>query len=624
MRRMREDVPETESESSQLDTLKTLLPYFWPADRFDLKVRIIVCFGLLIFAKLTNVSVPYILRGAVDALSIDEPGLLVVPLGLLIAYGLARIGAIAFDNIREGLFAKVVQNAIRRVALVTFRHLHSLSLRFHIERRTGGVTRAIDRGTKGIEFMLTFLMFNVIPTLIEITVVCILLWFLFDWRFAVVPFVTILAYIFLTLRITEWRITLRRNMNAADNDANTKAVDSLLNFETVKYFSNEEHETKRFDQGLLAYEDAAIRSRTSLSGLNIVQSAVISLGASLMMIMSGYGVVEGTMTVGDFVMVNAYLLQLAMPLNFLGFVYREIRQALIDMHTMFELLHRDLEIKDAPGAENLEVKGAEIHFENCKFGYDERRPILKGVSFTVPAGKKLAIVGSSGAGKSTISRLLFRFYDLDSGQITIDGQDISQVKQDSLRQAIGIVPQDTVLFNDTIFYNIAYGRPSASKEEVEAAAKLAKIHDFVLSLPDGYDSMVGERGLKLSGGEKQRVAIARTVLKDPAIMLFDEATSALDSKTEQEIQTSLNDVSKDRTTLVIAHRLSTVVDADEIIVLEQGQIVERGTHSELLTHKGHYAEMWRRQLEVAQKVAEVEVATEAEETISLEVSNDKA
>ncbi|KLN59434.1 metal ABC transporter permease [Kiloniella spongiae] len=606
MRRMREDVPQPDGENSQLDTLKTLLPYFWPVGRFDLKARIIFCFGLLIFAKLTNVSVPYILRGAVDALSIDDPTLIVVPLGLLVAYGMARIGAIAFDNIREGLFAKVVQNAIRSVALVTFRHLHSLSLRFHIERRTGGVTRAIDRGTKGIEFMLTFLMFNVIPTLIEITVVCILLWFLFDWRFAVVPLVTILAYIFLTLRITEWRITLRRDMNAADNDANTKAVDSLLNFETVKYFGNEEHETKRYDRGLAAYEKAAIRSRTSLSSLNIVQSGVISLGASLMMIMSAYGVANGAMTVGDFVMVNAYLLQLAMPLNFLGFVYREIRQALIDMHTMFELLHKDLEIKDELDAKDLIVSGAEIQFKDCQFGYDERRPILKGVSFTVPAGKKLAIVGSSGAGKSTISRLLFRFYDLDAGEVLIDGQNIAKVKQGSLRQAIGIVPQDTVLFNDTILYNIAYGRPDATREEVEAAAKLAKIHDFVLSLPDGYDSIVGERGLKLSGGEKQRVAIARTVLKNPAIMLFDEATSALDSRTEQEIQASLNDVSKDRTTLVIAHRLSTVVDADEIIVLEQGRIEERGTHSELLEKEGHYAEMWRRQLEVAQKVAEVE------------------
>ncbi|WP_417455549.1 ABCB family ABC transporter ATP-binding protein/permease [Kiloniella sp.] len=606
MRRMREDVPKSEGENSQLDTLKTLLPYFWPVGRFDLKARIIFCFALLIFAKLTNVSVPYILRGAVDALSIDDPTLLVVPLGLLIAYGTARVGAIAFDNIREGLFAKVVQNAIRSVALVTFRHLHSLSLRFHIERRTGGVTRAIDRGTKGIEFMLTFLMFNVIPTLIEITVVCILLWFLFDWRFAVVPLVTILAYIFLTLRITEWRITLRRDMNAADNDANTKAVDSLLNFETVKYFGNEEHEAKRYDRGLAAYEHAAIRSRTSLSSLNIVQSGIISLGASLMMIMSAYGVVNGAMTVGDFVMVNAYLLQLAMPLNFLGFVYREIRQALIDMHTMFELLHKDLEIKDEPDAKGLTVNGAEIQFKDCHFGYDERRPILKGVSFTVPAGKKLAIVGSSGAGKSTISRLLFRFYDLDAGEVLIDGQNIAKVKQGSLRQAIGIVPQDTVLFNDTILYNIAYGRPDATREEVEEAAKLAKIHDFVLSLPDGYDSIVGERGLKLSGGEKQRVAIARTVLKNPSIMLFDEATSALDSRTEQEIQASLNDVSKDRTTLVIAHRLSTVVDADEIIVLEQGQIEERGTHSDLLKKEGHYAEMWRRQLEVAQKVAEVE------------------
>ncbi|WP_020593174.1 ABCB family ABC transporter ATP-binding protein/permease [Kiloniella laminariae] len=609
MRRMRENSPEVTGETSQLDTLKTLLPYFWPADRFDLKVRIIICFGLLILAKLTNVSVPYILRGAVDALSIKESGLLVVPLGLLIAYGLARVSAIAFDNIREGVFAKVVQNAIRRVALVTFRHLHALSLRFHIERRTGGVTRAIDRGTKGIEFMLTFLMFNVIPTLLEIAVVCSLLWYLFDWRFAVVPLVTILAYIYLTLRITEWRITLRRDMNAADNDANTKAVDSLLNFETVKYFGNEEHEAARYDRGLAAYENAAIRSRTSLSSLNIVQSGVISLGASLMMVMSAYGVSSGAMTVGDFVMVNAYLLQLAMPLNFLGFVYREIRQALIDMHTMFELIRQDLEIKDADGATELAVKGAEVRFEDCLFGYDERRPILKGISFTVPAGKKLAIVGSSGAGKSTISRLLFRFYDLDGGKITIDGQDIAGVTQASLRQSIGIVPQDTVLFNDSIYYNIAYGRPSANREEVEAAAKLAKIHDFILSLPDGYESVVGERGLKLSGGEKQRVAIARTVLKDPSILLFDEATSALDSKTERAIQASLNDVSKDRTTLVIAHRLSTVVDADEIIVLEQGQVVEQGTHRGLLGQKGHYAEMWQRQLEVAEKSEDVAVST---------------
>ena len=581
----------------QVRTLRHLLPYLWPRDRNDLRLRVVFAVVMLVAAKVANVLVPIALREAVDALSVEAEALVTIPLALLIAYGAARVMALAFGEVRDALFVKVAQHAIRRIALRTFRHLHGLSLRFHLERQTGGLSRAIDRGTKGIEFMLFFVLFNVLPTILEIVFVCGILWVLFDWRFAAIPAVTIIGYVWLTFSITEWRIRLRRLMNEADNDANTKVVDSLLNYETVKYFGNEGHEARRYDTALRAYEDAAVRSRVSLSVLNAGQAVVVAVGITLIMVLAAGGIVRGTMTVGDFVMVNAYLIQLAMPLNLLGTVYREIKQSLIDLEVMFELLHSPAEVEDKPGAPPLRVAGGEIAFEDVDFGYDPRRPILKGVSFRVPPGRKVAIVGPSGAGKSTISRLLFRFYDVTGGRVVIDGQDVRDVTQDSLRAAIGIVPQDTVLFNDGIGYNIGYGDPATKPEEVERAARLARIHDFVEDLPDGYDTVVGERGLKLSGGEKQRVAIARTILKGPAILMFDEATSALDTKTERAIQASLNEVSRDRTTLVIAHRLSTVVDADEILVLEDGRIVERGRHGDLLTRDGVYAAMWRRQQE---------------------------
>jgi len=587
---------------SQIKTLRHLLPYLWRRDRRDLRVRVCLAVVLLVAAKVANVYVPIILRGAVDALNaIGNPpnAAAAIPLALLLAYGAARVMAIGFGELRDAVFARVAQNAIRRIALRTFRHLHALSLRFHLERRTGALSRAIDRGTKGIEFLLFFVIFNVLPTLLEILLVCGILWWMFDWRFAAITLVTILGYVSWTFALTEWRIRLRRRMNEADNDAGTKVIDSLINYETVKYFGNEEHEARRFDAALGKYESAAVRSRTSLSVLNAGQAAVVATGITSIMVLAANGILAGTMTVGDFVMVNAYLIQIAMPLNLLGTVYREIKQSLIDLETMFDLLHSDLEVTDKPGATPLAVTGGTVSFENVAFGYDPRRPILKGVGFTVPSGKTVAIVGPSGAGKSTVSRLLFRFYDVTGGRILIDGQDIRDVTQDSLRAAIGIVPQDTVLFNDTVYYNIAYGDPGAGRAEVEAAARMAQIHDFVLGLPDGYDTMVGERGLKLSGGEKQRVAIARALLKRPAIMMFDEATSALDTRTEREIQNSLDEVSRDRTTLMIAHRLSTVVAADEILVLEDGRIVERGRHGALLARDGIYAAMWRRQQEAA-------------------------
>ncbi|MGE5765961.1 MAG: ABCB family ABC transporter ATP-binding protein/permease [Bacteroidota bacterium] len=596
----------------QFKVLAGLLPYLWPAGRGDLKARVAVALVFLVLAKLATVTVPLVLKAAVDALtSAGAPQgaaiALALPLGLLLAYGAIRVAALGFGEVRDWLFSAVEQNAVRRAALATFRHLHALSLRFHMERQTGGLSRAIDRGTKGIEFLLHFATFNVIPTLIEIGMACGILWVMFDWRFALVPFVTIAAYVVYTFKVTEWRIGIRKKMNDADNDANTKAIDSLLNFETVKYFGNEEHEARRLDSALQLYERASVKSQTSLSVLNTGQSLIIAVGITLLMVLAAQGVVAGTMTVGDFVLVNAYLLQLAMPLNFLGTVYREIKQSMIDLETMFRLLHSDAEVKDAAGAPDLALTRGEIVFDNVSFGYDPRRPILKGVSFTVRAGNTVAIVGPSGAGKSTISRILFRFYDVLDGAVRIDGQDIRQVTQASLRRAIGIVPQDTVLFNDTIGYNIRYGRPEANDEEMREAARLARIDDFVRGLPDGYETTVGERGLKLSGGEKQRVAIARTILKAPKILLFDEATSALDTKTEREIQKSLREVSRDRTTLVIAHRLSTVVEADEILVLEAGRVVERGRHDALLARGGVYSQMWARQQaavdELAEKVA---------------------
>jgi ATP-binding cassette subfamily B protein len=579
----------------QMRTLRRLLPYLWPTGRPDLKARVAIAVVMLIAAKAVNVYVPILLRGAVDGLSPEASAALALPLGFILAYGAARVLAIGFGQLRDAVFARVAQHAIREVALKAFRHLHALSLRFHLERQTGGLSRAIERGTKGIEFLLFFVIFNVVPTLLEIGLVCGILWWIFDWRFAAVTAATVAAYIVFTFRVTELRIVYRRRMNDADSEANTKAIDSLLNFETVKYFGNEDHEARRYDLGLRDYESAAVQSRVSLSALNVGQAAIISGGITAIMAMTALGVVRGTMTIGDFVMVNAYLIQLAMPLNFLGTVYREIKQSLVDMEVMFDLLEVPSEVVDRKGAPALRATGGAVAFEQVDFGYDPRRPILEDVSFSVPAGRTVAIVGPSGAGKSTVSRILFRFYDVAAGRVLIDGQDIRDVSQDSLRAAIGIVPQDTVLFNDTVYYNIAYGRPGASRDEVIEAAKLARIHDFVEGLPDGYETVVGERGLKLSGGEKQRVAIARTLLKRPHIFLFDEATSSLDSKTEKQIQQSLREVSENRTTLIIAHRLSTVVEADEILVLEAGRIVERGRHDALLAENGHYAAMWRRQ-----------------------------
>jgi len=584
----------------ELQALKSLAPYLWPRDSFELRARVVLAVAFLLAGKLVNIYVPLLYKHAVDALS-PSNAVVTVPIALIVTYGAARVMSQGFNELRNAVFAKVSQRAIRQLALRAFGHVHALSLRYHLERRTGGLSRAIERGTAGIDFLLSFMLFNVVPTLFEILLVCGILWRLFNWTFAAVTLVTILLYIAFTFSITDWRVRFRREMNERNTEANTKAVDGMLNFETVKYFANEEHEARRYDAALQAYERAAVRSETTLTLLNLGQGTIMATGLVALMTLAARGVAATEMTVGDFVLVNAYLIQLYTPLNFLGMVYRNIKQSLTDLEQMLALLAVKPEIEDRPGAPGLIVGSGAVAFQRVDFRYDVRRPILSEVDFRMYPGATIAIVGPSGAGKSTIARLLFRFYDVDAGAIEIDGQDIRAVTQDSLRRAIGVVPQDTVLFNDTIYYNIAYGRARATRADVEEAARHAHIHDFITSLPDGYYTMVGERGLKLSGGEKQRVAIARVILKAPKLLVFDEATSALDTKTEREIQASLAEISADRTTLIIAHRLSTIVEADEILVLDNGHIVERGHHRELLARGRVYAAMWARQQEAEQR-----------------------
>ena len=596
---------------THFDTIRSLLPFLWPRGYWNLRARVAVAVLFLVAAKVTNVYVPFLYKGAVDTLD-AEAALIAVPVAFIVAYGVARLFAQAFGELRDAAFARVGQHAIRTVALATFNHLHELSLRFHLDRQTGGLSRVIERGTKAIEFILGFTLFNILPTLLEILLVCAILLVRYDFWLASVTFVTIAGFIAWTVGVTEWRIKYRREMNRTDSEANTRAIDSLINYETVKYFNNERHEASRYDQALKRYQTAAVRSKVSLSLLNIGQGVIVSAGLIAVMLLAGRGVVEGSMTLGDFVLVNTFLIQLYLPLNFLGFVYREIKQSLVDMEKMFELTLVDPEVEDAAEAAPIAVDDGEVVFDRVSFGYDPRRPILKDVSFRVPPGRSMAIVGPTGAGKSTIARLLYRFYDVTGGAIRIDGQDLREVGQGSLREAIGIVPQDTVLFNDSIAYNIHYGRPGAGDDEIRRAARLAYIADFIDALPDGFATVVGERGLKLSGGEKQRVAIARTILKDPRILIFDEATSALDSQTEKEIQANLAEVSQNRTTLVIAHRLSTVVDADEILVLDDGEVVERGAHPALLARGGQYAAMWARQQEVARRQRELEALATGE------------
>ncbi|MFN6954400.1 MAG: ABCB family ABC transporter ATP-binding protein/permease [Acetobacteraceae bacterium] len=613
------DAKPPSAEASHGRTLRTLLPYLWPPGETEVKLRVVAALCLLVAAKAANVTVPLLYAQSVDALAPAEGAMAAaaVPVALILGYGLLRICASLFGELRNAVFVKVQARAARRISLAVFRHLHALSLRFHLDRQTGGLSRIVERGTKAITFVLNILLFSIGPTILEILFVAAILWALFDVSFALVTLGTIAAYVAFTLMFTNWRLRFRRRMNEMDQDANTKAVDSLLNFETVKYFGNEAHESRRYDGSLARYETAYARSEQTLNMLNAGQATIIAIGLTAVMLMAAHGVANGTMTVGDFVLVNTYLIQLYLPLNVLGFMYRELRQGLTDMESMFALLGQKQEVADAPGAKPLAQGPGEVRFEDVRFGYRPDREILKGVSFTVPPGRTLAIVGPTGAGKSTISRLLFRFYDTTAGRVLVDGQDVREVTQESLRAAIGVVPQDTVLFNDTIRYNIAYGRPDASEEEIIEAAKLAQVHDFVMRMPQGYDTIVGERGLKLSGGEKQRVAIARTILKNPRILILDEATSALDTKTEQEIQSALKSVAAGRTTLVIAHRLSTVVEAEEIIVLQDGRIAERGDHPSLIARGGLYAGMWQRQ---AEAVAAAEAAAAARAAADLDRS----
>ena len=570
-------------------TIGTLLPYLW-----GYRGRIGAALACLVLAKVANVGVPVLMKEIVDSLD-PRIALLSVPLALLVAYGLLRLSTTVFTELREFLFAKVTQRAVRRIGLTVFRHLHALSLRFHLERQTGGLTRDVERGQRGISTLISFALFSILPTLVEVTFVSAILVVRYDWTFMAITAVALALYILFTILITEWRTHFRRQMNELDSKANTRAIDSLLNYETVKYFGNEEWEARRYDESLQRWERAAVLSQTSLSALNIGQSAIIAIAVALIMWRATVGVVGGSMSVGDLVLVNAFMIQLYIPLNFLGVIYREIKQALADMERLFRLIEEHAEITDRPGARPLATHGGEVRFEHVDFAYEPARQILHDVTFTIPAGRNVAVVGPSGSGKSTLARLLYRFYDVAAGRITIDGQDIRDVQQTSLRAAIGIVPQDTVLFNDSIEYNIAYGRPAATHDEIVQAAKLAQIHDFVSRLPDGYATQVGERGLKLSGGEKQRVAIARAILKAPAILIFDEATSALDSRSEKAIQAELRLIARNHTSLTIAHRLSTIVDAHEILVLDHGRIVERGTHVALLGANGVYARMWRLQ-----------------------------
>jgi ATP-binding cassette, subfamily B, heavy metal transporter len=614
------DALELAHRVDQWTVFKELLPFVWPEGRPDLRLRVVLAVIVLVLAKMVTISVPIFFKEATDWLTAHASqvgaarvgqGLGLGATGLIIAYGFGRVMMMVLNQVRDVFFTKVGQHAVRELNNRTFQHLHRLSLRFHLERRTGGLSRVIERGTNGIELIIRMGILNVVPTALELALICALLIYYFDWIYVLIMLATVAVYLWFTFAASEWRIAIRREMNDSDTDANTKAVDSLLNFETVKYFGNEQLEARRFDASMARYEQAAVKTYYSLGVLNSGQAMIFTIGMTLAMWLAAHGVVQGAHTVGEFVMINAILIQLYMPLNFMGMVYRDIKQGLVDLETMFALIEEPPEVRDRPGARPLVVTNGSIRFEHVSFWYDPNRVILKNVSFDVPAGKMIAIVGPSGAGKSTISRILFRFYDITEGRVTIDGQDIRDVTQKSLRAAIGVVPQDTVLFNDTIFYNIKYGRPDARDEEVYEAARLAQIDPIVRQLPEGYQTMVGERGLKLSGGEKQRVAIARTILKAPPILILDEATSALDSHTEKEIQDALDRVAKNRTTLVIAHRLSTIVHADNILVLEKGRVVEQGTHAELLAKDGLYASLWNRQRRAEQ--AREELARTLEE-----------